>query len=124
MILDFICFYVRRILWCIKNRFDIRLALLCDISLKSTIPKTTSFTHPLGIIIGDNIKIGENCLIRQNVTIGGQNKDVPTIGNNVEIGANAIILKKIIIEDNSKIGAGAIVLKDVPKNKTVVGLWK
>lgn len=110
--------------WCINHKFDLRLAFLCDISLKATIPKTTSFSHPLGIVIGDNVMIGENCIIRQNITIGGRNKDVPRVGNNVEIGTHAVLLGKIVIGDNARIGAKSLVLVDVPSNSTIVGLWK
>ena len=38
------------------------------------------------------------------------------------IGASAKVLGNIIIGENSKIGAGAIVLNDIPKNVTVVGV--
>ncbi|MNG29745.1 Serine acetyltransferase [compost metagenome] len=67
--------------------------------------------------------IGENCVIRQGVTIGNRKSgdDVPTIGDNVDIGAGAVIIGKIKIGDNVKIGANAVVLKDVPDNCTAVG---
>ena len=45
----------------------------------------------------------------------------PTILNGVTIGAGAKVLGPITIGNNSKVGAGAIVLKDVPDNCTVVG---
>ena len=44
------------------------------------------------------------------------------IGNNVLIGSGAKILGNITIGDNAKIGANAVVLKDVLKNSTVVGI--
>lgn len=124
MILSFFALYTRRVLWCLRHGFDIRVTLLCDVSQKATIPRSTSFSHPLSIVIGDNVIIGENCIIRQCVTIGGIGRDVPIIGNGVEIGAHAILLGKIRIGDNARIGAGAIVLSDVPAGCTVVGVWK
>lgn len=39
----------------------------------------------------------------------------------MDIGANSVILGNVSIGDNSTIGAGSIVIKDVPKNCTVVG---
>jgi serine O-acetyltransferase len=68
-------------------------------------------------------KIGENCWVNQQVTIGFSNpSDRPTIGNNVQISAGAKVIGKVSIGDNSKVGANAVVVKDVPPNTTVVGV--
>lgn len=69
-------------------------------------------------------KIGVNCQIWHNVTIGtnkSQSGNIPTIGNNVKICAGAIVLGNIIIGDNVTIGAGSVVVKSVPENAIVVG---
>ena len=64
--------------------------------------------------------------ISVNLTLGTTGKEIgkrhPTIKNNVLIGANATILGNLIIGQNSKVGAGAVVLKDVKENTTVVGV--
>ena len=69
--------------------------------------------------------MGDNCQIWQGVTIGkshsGINQPRPIIGNNVKICTNAIVLGGITIGDNVTIGAGAVVIKSVPDNCTVVG---
>ncbi len=81
--------------------------------------------HGDGVVIGETAEIGDNVTIYQGVTLGGTGKETgkrhPNIGNGVTIGAGAKILGPITIGDNSKVGAGAIVLKDVPPNCTVVG---
>lgn len=46
----------------------------------------------------------------------------PTIGDNVLIGCDAKVLGDIKIGNNVKIGAGAVVVKDVPDNATVIGV--
>lgn len=46
----------------------------------------------------------------------------PTIGNGVVIAAGAKVLGAIEVGDNSRIGAGAVVVKPVPENCTVVGV--
>ena len=53
----------------------------------------------LGVVIHDRAVIGRNCLISQNVTIGGTSKkyEVPIIGDCVYIGAGAKILGPIVI---------------------------
>ncbi|AUS25559.1 serine O-acetyltransferase [Paenibacillus jamilae] len=82
--------------------------------------------HGIGVVIGETAVIGSNVTIYQNVTLGGTGKDVgkrhPTIGNRVVLGAGAKVLGPIRIGDYSKIGAGAVVLKNVPDNCTVVGV--
>lgn len=79
--------------------------------------------HLNGIIISPRAKIGKNCTIYQQVTIG-QNEfgDAPTVGNNVTIGAGAKIIGKVKIGNNVKIGANAVVVKDIPDNSTAVGV--
>lgn len=67
--------------------------------------------------------IGENCWINQQVTIGYSNKsDCPIIGNNVVITAGAKVIGNVNVGSNSIIGANSVVIKDVPKNCTIVGV--
>ncbi len=67
-------------------------------------------------------KIGRNCWINQQVTIGFSTRDdAPTIGDDVSIYAGAIIIGRVSIGDRSKIGAGAVVVGSVPPDCTVVG---
>ena len=82
------------------------------------IPK---FPHGLyGIIISKNTKLGYNCTIFHQVTIGQGKNGAPTIGNNCYIGAGAKIVGDITIGDNVNIGANCIVVEDIPDNSTVV----
>jgi serine O-acetyltransferase len=68
-------------------------------------------------------RIGRNCWINQQVTIGYTNDtDKPTIGDNVTIAAGAKVLGNVTIGDNSIVGANAAVVKDVPENCTVAGV--
>ena len=65
-------------------------------------------------------------MIYQGVTLGGTGKDVgkrhPTIESGVMIGAGAKVLGPITIGRNAKVAAGAVVVKDVEPNCTVVGV--
>ena len=68
-------------------------------------------------------KIGPNCLIFQQVTIGSKNgSKPPIIGGHVDIGAGAKVLGEIIIGNHAKIGANAVVLIDVPEGRSAVGV--
>ncbi len=80
--------------------------------------------HFGGIFLNPDTVIGENCTIRQGVTIGNRQEehDVPIIGDNVDIGAGARILGAIHIGNNVSIGANAVVLCDVPDNSIAVGV--
>lgn len=47
---------------------------------------------------------------------------MPKVGKNVMIGAGAVLLGNICVGDNAVIVANAVVVKDVPENKIVVGI--
>lgn len=82
--------------------------------------------HGNGIVIGETVEIGDDCLIYQGATLGGtgisHGKRHPTIGNNVMIGSGAKVLGPFKVGDNSKIAANSVVLREVPPNCTVVGI--
>lgn len=82
--------------------------------------------HGMGVVIGETAVIGDDCHIYHGVTLGGTGKDKgkrhPTLGNNVMIGAGAKCLGNIYIGDNAKVGANAVVITDVPKDTTFIGL--
>lgn len=97
-----------------------------------SIPHTTKIGsgffigHIGGIVISSRAKIGKNCNISQNVTIGkvnrGKRKGFPIIGDNVYIGPGAVISGNIKVGDNVAIGANCVVVSDVPDNGVVVGV--
>ena len=90
------------------------------------IGKKLFIDHGMGVVIGETTTIGDNCTIYHNSTLGGTGKDInkrhPDLGNNVMVGAGAKILGPIKIGNNVKIGANSVVLKDVPNDKTIVGI--
>jgi serine O-acetyltransferase len=75
------------------------------------------FIHPQAVI-------GNQCTLRQGVTIGNrvEGGPVPTIGNNVEFGAYAQVLGGVKVGNDCKIGAMSLVIKDVPDGATAVGV--
>ena len=73
--------------------------------------------------------VGDDCLIYQGVTLGMTGKSFsregkrhPTLGQGVLAGAGAIVLGDITVGDHVNIGAGAVVVKPVPADSTVVGI--
>ena len=67
-------------------------------------------------------KMGTNCIVNQQVTIGWNDGGAPTIGNNVWVGADAKVLGPIFIGNDVIIGANAVVVKDVPSHSIVAGV--
>ncbi len=88
--------------------------------------KKVFIDHGMGVVIGETAEVGDNVTIYQGSTLGGTGKETgkrhPTIGDNVVIASGAKVLGPFTVGDSSKIGAGAVVLKEVPPNCTVVGV--
>lgn len=90
-----------------------------DIPLNCNIGGGLILPHPNGIVIHADAKIGPNCIIFQQVTIGiSRDEAPPVIGGHVDIGAGAIILGSIHIGDHVLIEANAVVNKSIPSGKT------
>ena len=77
------------------------------------------FVHP-------QARIGKNCNLSQDVTIGqanrGRNKGYPVIGDGVYIGPGARVIGAVRIGNNVAIGANCVVTKDVPDNAVCAGV--
>lgn len=108
--------------WCDKLK---RVKRNCDIPLdyaKMLIrKKNVQFIHPVGIVMSDLDKIGYNCKIYQNVSIGNKDGGFPTLEDNVTVHANSIVVGNIRIGKNSIIGCGSVVLHDIPANEIWAG---
>lgn len=94
-----------------------------DINRNAEISPDLKLPHPNGVVIHQDVRIGSNCMIMQQVTIGQlADGQAPVIGSGVYIGAGAKILGGISVGDNARIGANSVVLCDVPENCTAVGI--
>lgn len=82
--------------------------------------------HGMGIVVGETAEIGDDVLMYKGCVLGGTSVDKtkrhPTIGNGVVIGSNAVILGPITVGANARVGSGAVVVKSVPADTTVVGV--
>ncbi len=67
-------------------------------------------------------KIGQNCRVYQQVTIGYKGDDAPILEDNVSVTCGAKVLGGIVLRENSLVAAGAVVVKDTPKNAIVAGV--
>jgi serine O-acetyltransferase len=103
-----------------------------EVSKASKIGTGVFFPHPWCIIVAGGVIIGDNVSIGQYVTIGGNFKKIrknpdgsiqklPIIGNRVMIHPGAVIGGPVIIGDDVIIGANSVVTRDVPSNSIVYG---
>ncbi len=96
-----------------------------DLPCEATVGRRFRIDHFGGIVISGDAVFGEDCVVRNGVTVGLRRTDdpgSPVIGNRVEIGAGAKVLGRIRIGDDVLIGANAVVVRDVPSNCIAVGI--
>lgn len=82
--------------------------------------------HFGGIIVNSSARIGCNCNINHEVTIGatygGRSPGCPTIEDNVYLGPGSKIIGGIVLGKNAAVGANSVVTKSVPAGGVVVGI--
>ena len=93
----------------------------CDIGL--ALPRSVFLPHPLGIVIHQGTRIGNDVVIGHQVTLGGRDVTgaAPQLEDGVYLGAGAKILGGAHIGRGATVGANAVVTKDVPPGAVVVG---
>jgi serine O-acetyltransferase len=104
----------------IRNGYGIELPYTVNLGRRVVIE------HQGGIVIHGYSTIGDDCIIRQGVTLGNRylNRplDAPCLGKRVNVGAGAKIFGDVTIGDDVNIGANAVVLSDIPSGSTAVGI--
>jgi len=104
----------------IRNTYGI------DLPYSVKLGRRVVIEHQSAIIIHGSCTIGDDCIIRQGVTLGNRYLEKPLespqLGDRVNVGAGAKILGKVNLGDDVNIGANAVVLSDVPAGKTAVGI--
>ncbi|HEX4792716.1 MAG TPA: hypothetical protein VH370_02935 [Humisphaera sp.] len=96
-----------------------------EIPQTARIGRRVVFEHQGGIVIHPDAVIGDECIIRQGVTLGVRRANVqeaPILAIGVDVGAGAKILGPVRVGNRATIGANAVVLCDVPDGATAVGV--
>ncbi|WP_122821025.1 serine O-acetyltransferase [Varibaculum vaginae] len=82
--------------------------------------------HANGVVIGETTKIGTDCVLFHQVTLGGvsmsKGKRHPTLGDRVMVGAGAKVLGPIQVGSDARIAANAVVVRDVPAGCSAIGV--
>ena len=109
-------FFYRRI----RNHYGIDLPYTVELGRRVIIE------HCGAIVIHGYSKIGDDCILRQGVTLGmrslDRSREAPELGARVDVGAGAKILGRVKIGDGAQIGANAVVLQDLPAGVTAAGI--
>lgn len=103
-----------------------RLYTGIEIHPGATIGKRFVIDHGMGVVIGETAIIGDDVLVYQGVTLGGSGKEKkkrhPTIENGVMVGCGAKVLGSFTVGEGSRVASNAVVLKEIPKEATAVGI--
>jgi len=101
----------------IRNFYGIELYWTAQFGRRLTI------AHQGATVIHAYCTIGDDCVLRQGVTIGATDESnasgAPVLGDRVDIGAGAMILGEVKIGSDVRIGPNAVVITDVPDHSTV-----
>ena len=105
-------FLYNRLYRYVRNHYSIELYYTVTVGRRMVIG------HQGAIVIHDRAEIGDECVIRQGVTLGASSHhrawEAPKLGKGVQVGAGAMILGDVKIGDGAAIGANVVVTSDVP----------
>lgn len=106
----------------LEKEFGVYISRKCSIGIGLQLP------HPVGIVIGEGVKIGRNSVIYQHATLGGARRGdwqagrYPSLGDNVVLFAGVVIVGAVNVGDHCVVGANSVVIKNIPSNSTAVGV--
>ncbi|OZB19935.1 MAG: hypothetical protein B7X55_02040 [Rhodobacterales bacterium 34-62-10] len=95
------------------------------IELRRTIQAGRRFEigHQSGIVVHEFARIGDDVVIRQNVTFGIGTSwawgEGPTIGSRVSFSPGVVVIGNITIGDDVSIGPNCVITQDVPSGRTL-----
>lgn len=99
----------------VRNVYGVELPRSAAIGRRVFLP------HATGIVVAARARVGDDCLIRQHVTLGAFDRGrrrrppyTPRLGNGVQVGAGAVVVGGVTIGDGARIGPNAVVTTDVP----------
>jgi serine O-acetyltransferase len=99
----------------------------CDISPAAEVGGGTRFVHTIGVVVEPWVRVGRNCRLFQNITLGAEGpdskSDQPTsIGDNVMVYSGAVLVRGVSVGDGAAAAANSVVTEDVPPGVLVGGV--
>ena len=89
-----------------------------DINPNAKIGKGLVISHGVGLVLGGDVVLGEDCLLHHGATLGAPTTEriaqCPKVGDRVTIGAGANLIGGITVGSDAFVGAGALLTVDVP----------
>lgn len=77
--------------------------------------------HAMSIVVNRTAVIGNNVNLSQMLNIGSNHHQAAYIGDNVYIGPQVCVVENVHIGSNALIGCGSVVVRDIPPCQTAVG---
>ena len=122
---------IRAHLWCARHGLPtlVTAKLLfflfkVEISRETRIGAGLRLPHPMGIIIGPGVELGEDCDLYADVRIvlSHGRREGATIGSHVFLGDGAKVVGRVVIGDHAIIGVSSVVTRDIPAHATAAGI--
>lgn len=106
--------------------FKTCLRIVCGADIPSTVeagPRLRIAHGGSGVVIHPHVKLGADCTIYQNVTLGvsGRDQRAPTLKDGVYVAAGAVVVGGVTLGERSRVGANSVVRTNVPDFSTAVG---
>jgi serine O-acetyltransferase len=97
-----------------------------SIPYNTTIGPGLYIGHYGGIVVNDQVTIGNDCNINHGVTIGvkygGKSPGVPVLGDRIFLGPGSVVIGGIRLGNDVAVGANAVVLESVEESGVVAGI--
>lgn len=104
-------------------KIEMLIVFSSDIHCDAVWGRRVRIAHPLGIVVGAGVRIGDDCTLYQNVTLGarkhGEGK-YPVLKEHVTIYAGACCIGGICIGVNSVVGANAVLRDSCGDNAVII----
>lgn len=98
----------------------VRTLYQIDIAPHARIGRRFVVNHQTGIFVGPNVEIGDDCVIENGVSIGGEvDAALTLLGDDVRVGSGSSIEAGVRIGSGARIAPNSVVVSDVPEGARV-----
>lgn len=98
-----------------------RVITSCDVHYKADIAGGILFPHGRGVVIGEGVKIGRDCFIFQNATIGSREGQdgYPVLEEGVNVYPSVVVAGPITIGEYCRVGPCVYLTDSLPSHTRV-----